>query len=222
MLKRFGLRMWAAADGSGVIIDHANFSQAPVQTLDGTQVESAELTIDWEAQPSCIIAEGLGAMDAALDRRPMTVVMVNELTGTDPQGNILPDIQTIISTFPGVTVLPLRPQLFPARADFYASQVTRPMFVKDDQARTVDQLSYFVRREMANRQNKAFHLRYTVPGATYQGKPWAINSIVQVSDPNLELDLPLWVMEREFECSRDGSRTHLTLIRPYTLALDAP
>jgi len=225
ILKRLGYRMWAAADGSGVIIDKPDFTSKPTHTLihsrtsETTNIESAELHQDWESQPSCFVATGVGGTEANLDRRSLAVVCINELVGTDANGEPLQEIKNIIATYPGAVVLPLRKQLIPDRKGFAESLIARPMFGKDKDAHTADQLAAFARREMSARQHKAFQLKVTITGLSLDGVPFAPNTNVIVKDDVLGISKTLWVMEREFEKTREGTRTSITLVLPFTVDL---
>lgn len=227
MLKRFGLRMYAAADGSGVIVDSANFNQSPIFSLKHSKseakgnIKSADLSVDWECQPSCVVATGFGGTESSQDRRGLTVIMVNELVGTSENGEILPEIKNIIASRKGAKVLPLRKELIPSRKGFAARLVARPMFVKDDESRTIDQLVRSAMRMMAEKQHKAFHLKYQVQGLTQDGKPFTTNAVCEVNDEILGVTIPLWILEREFQKGRtSGTETNLTLVLPHSLQFE--
>lgn len=227
--KRFGFHIWASADGSGVIIALPDFSGPPIYTLKHSRTDTDSNVIDGraetdlDAQPSCIFASG-GAQ-SPLFSDPKTIlqcIMVNEIVGTDADGNILPDVQGIIARYKGAKVLPLRSQLQKARKSFNDSLISRPMFLKDDESRSIAQLEAFVRRKMAETQHKALLAHYTVEGHTQNGIPWTVNTMCNVEDDVAGINEPLWLMERTFEKSRiGGTVTHLTLVRPFTIALTA-
>jgi prophage tail gpP-like protein len=225
--KRFGLRIHAAADGSGIIVSAPDFTTAPTHTFvhslttpDQNNVLEGSVTLDFGGQPGCIVASMQGAMDATQDRTWIYVIMINELVGTDANGQPLQAIKDILAQYPSARVLKLRPQLQSFRKTFADSLVPRPLFVKDSESRNIDQLEGYVRREMAQHQNKALHLRYTVSGLAQNGNPYATNTMVTVKDEVFGIDTNLYVFEREFHKAR-GQRTmtHLTLCLPYTVAL---
>lgn len=226
--KRYGIRIHAAADGSGIIFDAPNFSASPTHSFihrisDGgvsNNLKSAECTFELDGQPSVIIATCAGALDSSVDQTRNYVIAVNELVGTNADGTISQPIKDIIAQYPGATVLSLRPQLTGFRKGFADTLLPRPLFLKDSTSRDINQLSGFARREMANKQHKALHLKVSIEGLSQDNAPFCSDTMVSFEDEVLGISQNLYVLEREFTKSRSGgSSTNLTLCYPYTLGL---
>ena len=226
LLRRLGLMMWAAADGSGVVIDKADFATAPQMSIvhkrgdtSRNNVKRGRLELDQVSQPSCIIAKGMGGGQAT-SSGGLVIVMVNELTGLDDQGNVLPEILNIKARYKSAKVLPIRPQLVPFQRPLGDQKIAKPFFLKDDESKNLAQLEAFTRRKMAEFQMKGFQASYDLIGHTLSGHPWAINTNVAVDDEVLGIQETLWIVERTFtKSSGDGTAASLKLIRPYTLQI---
>lgn len=225
VLKRFGLRMWAAADGSGVIIDAPDFTGTPQQTIrhsrnDGTSNNAIDPEATWDlgSQPACVVARGVGGADPEGDRTTIRVIAINELVGTDTSGQPLQVIKDVMARYKDAKVVDQRPQLQPFRSHYADTLVARPLFLKDDESKDTDQLQSFVRHELAMRQQKALSYRTGIKGFTENGVPFAINTMVAMADEVSSISDPLYVLEREFKKDRSGgTKTQLSLILPYTL-----
>lgn len=227
--KRLGLRIYAAADGSGIIVDAPDFSQPPTHHLvhsltdtNANNVIDGSCSFDLAGQPGCIVARAFGGLDASLDRKQNVVIVINELAGCDQNGQPLQAIKDILAQYKSARVVALRPQLKSFRSGYANALVARPLFLKDDESRNIDQLEGFARREMAQHQNKALHLKYTVEGLSQDSKPFAPNTMVSVKDDVFGIDTNMYVLEREFHKAREGGTiTNLTLCLPYTIALQS-
>lgn len=226
--KRFGYHIWAAADGTGAIIATPDFSSAPLNTIRHTRsseesnIIEGRVELDLDSQPSCIVAmSGATSPGATEPKGSSVVVMVNEICGTDEQGRPLPEVQNIIARYKGAKVLAIRDQLVTKRKQLNDALIVRPMFAKDDECRTQAQLEAFCRRRMAELQHRGLVANYTVEGHTQNGIPWAVNTMAKVVDEVAGLIETLWLMERTYEKSKSsGTTTHLTFVRPHTIALD--
>lgn len=224
ILKRFGLRMFAAADGSGVIIDRPDFDSPVIQSIlhsranaDGN-VKSADLTLNWEAMPSCVVCSGVSSGDATEGRQQGVIIAVNELIGVDASGNIKPEIKAIIAEHKGCVVLPIRSNLVPQRASFSATVVARPMFIKDKDSQTIEQRTAFAKRQLVAKQSHGFRLKYGMAGWSQKGAVWTVNTNVGVSDDVLAQSGTMWVLEKELTKSRGGgTEANVTVIPPGTL-----
>ena len=147
--------------------------------------------------------------------------MVNELTGCDSSGGILPAVQATINRFPGIHVLPIRPRLLPLAAGF-SYEHSRPRFLHDDESRNQGQLEAFVQRAMAEHQKRAVTLKYTLTGLSQNGTAFVCNTIAHVQDEVAGVEGRFWVMARELAGGRPGgTHTTLTLIPPGCLDLIA-
>jgi prophage tail gpP-like protein len=160
----------------------------------------------------------MGGQDAQLTSSTLRVIGINELSGTDASGANLPVVADILARYKDAKVLPIRSELNVFRKSYADALVARPMFLKDDESRNIDQLSGFVRREMAKRQHKALHVKYEMMGLSIDNAPWAPNTMVTVADDVLDITGPLYVLEREFMKARTGgTKTNLTLCLPHSL-----
>lgn len=240
LLHRLGLTMWAAGDGSGVVIDRPDFATPPELSITHKLVDTSKnnvkrgsLTTDFSTQPSAIIATGRGG-GAGNATTGMRILMLNELVGLDDAGGPLPKftddkgnqhrplqaIADIADRYPSAKVLPIRSALTPFTRPVGDPRIARPWFLKDDEAANLAQLEAFVRRKMAEVQNKALQVEYDLVGHTSQGHPWTINTLVAVDDDKLGVHENLWIMERLFSKTKNGGTlASLKLIRPFTLQI---
>jgi prophage tail gpP-like protein len=224
MSQRFGLSIWASADGENLIVDEPDFTQKAIYDIrhkletGETTYEEGELDANGENQPSVIIATGYGG-GGDNDHTRMKVAMVNEITGVDLNGNIRPEVEVILKD-----ELPEYPSgLLPLRAEVAEVRMpdarVRAVYVHDDESKTIDELEDFTRREMALRQQHAFVARFTFEGHTLKGVPFYTNSIANVDDDVLELKNRMWCISRTFTKSRtSGTRTNTEWIMPGTLS----
>lgn len=224
ILSRIGLHVRASADGSGVIVDSPRFGGEPTHRvfhrLDGeSNVLDGSIQIDGESQPACVVMFGAtGGADIAKTR--LKVCAVNELVAVKPSGALSRGVRDILAQYPGITVLPLRSQLVPTEERLISRRVPVPMFMKDDESKSIAQLTAFARRTLSAKQRDYLKASYVVRGHTVDGAPWAINSIVDVDDDYRGFHGRLWCAGRTFTKSREeGTRTSLDLILPYTLEL---
>lgn len=226
IVSRFGMHAFASADGSGVVIDEPDFT-SPAQyavkrsrVSADSNVEQGHVELDLDSQPSCIFAQGVQSGLFSEPKSTLQVIMVNELVGTDESGRPLPEVQNVIARYKGAKVLPLRSELVPTRKAFNDRLIARPMFLKDDESRSIAQLELFVRRKMAERQHKALTAKYTISGHTQRDVPWSVDTMVSVQDEVAGVAENLWILERTFEKSRHGgTTTTITCVRPFTLEL---
>ena len=229
ILKRFGFMMWAAADGSGVIIGKPNFKLDPLHHITllkdknnvSNNVKYSNSVIDLTGQPAIIIAKGVAGGEDA-DYNATNCIIINELIGLDDDGIPIPEIQDILAQYQqfGSKILPLRQELIDVRKSIKGRTITGPMYVKDDEAQTSEQLQKFLIREMALRQQKIYNLDYMVVGHTQNEIPWAVNSIVSVKDEIQGIEEKMWVIEKTFSKSySEGTTTQIKLIKPYTLVI---
>jgi len=222
ILRRHGLLMWALGDGSGVVIGGPDYTTTPVHKLihrrsDGgryNNVTDYSQDIDLTQQPGVIVGFGMGG-GRSMDKSRLKVAMVNELVGLDDNGDVLPSIKEAIAQIKGIKVLPVRAELRPARLrSLGATTDAQAMYMHDEDAQNLEQLESSVRREMATRQEQAFGISYDVIGHTQNGAPWAVNTLIDVEDEVLDVNGPLWCVERAFTKSTQGTATMLRLIRP--------
>ena len=220
MSQRFGLWIWASADGQNLIVDEPDFTQKAIYNLwnktddnSRNNLEEAELDVDASNQPSIIVATGYGG-GGDTGRVGMKCIGINELTGVDASGAILPEVQDIVDANPTAVVLPIRSAI----VGFMANARVRAIYLHDDESKTPDELQSFVRRELALKQQhgvvyRTIHERHEIAGV-----PLYTNSIANVDDDTNQLHDRMWCLSRTFQQSRDGgTTTHGEWILPGTL-----
>lgn len=221
--QRHGLWIWLSAEGNVLIVSRPNFRQPPRYRLfdkrngedDVTNILHGEARKDSSQQPSCIVATGF-SFGGEADRSHLKVIAVNELVAMGPDKFAVPAVAKIISDHQDASQLPLR-DIFPPSA-IRPHPAAQPLYLHDQESQTLDQLQNFARRELALRQKEALHVSYTVPGHDQNGTIWCVDTIVDVDDDARNIHEPLWVLGRTFEKSRNGTFTHLEVIRPFTLS----
>lgn len=237
MAQRFGLWIWLAADGESVIVGQPTYAQTPSFHLQrrfdgdtsGNNVLSGGAKIDFAEQPDIVVAEGFSG-GQQWGRTKIRKIAINPLTAYDQDGTTSDVVAKYVADrYPegadGTNGLILWP-VFPATARVLQRDgiinnkppPPRVMFLHDDEAKTLDELEAFVRREMSLKLRKALEVHYTVEGHTQNGSPWCVDTMVAVKDDIAGIDENLWVLSRSFEKSRTaGTVTHLELIRPNTI-----
>ena len=221
-----------------------------IRKSDGSRsnVISGGVREDSTDQPSAIVATG-ATYGSSTPRVGIKVLLVNELTGvvvsreqvstlgsvynaktgqvtdlTETAVTLSPTPANIgLSTrYPDAFYPPVRPQ-FAAYLGNLAREdpVSRPYFLHDDEAKTLDQLLRFAYKELSLRQQRMWTASYEVEGHT-QGaskSPWAVDTMVAVNDDSGRgFASPMYVRGRTFEKSRGrGTTTKLRLVLPYTI-----
>lgn len=241
--QRFGLWLWPSTDGAHVMIGTPSFDQEPAVRLvhkkgaDGVRnnILSSSLVQNGGAQPSIIFASGFTTGgENALDN--FTICVVNPFIQTN--------LSKILAAYPKTVPLDLS-YLGPkfsgtgvttsdaARADDqslrnstgigFVDTNARPLFLHDEEAKDIDQLTAFLKRELASRMHKAFVYQCEVEGHESLDKdgnktPWKVGMTVAVDDDIANVQQTLWVLSRTFTKSRTGgTKTQLELIVPHTL-----
>ena len=231
--QRFGLWIWLSADGRQVIIGKPDFGQAKKYDIRHKTGAAGSLNnvLDYHVErhagemPTVIVATGFGG-GGEYPRGGLKCVFPNILTGYTALGAVRPEVQAIINANgDGKIVLPSTESLqyLNTRAltgvstNFFNSQ-HRPMYLHDDESKTLEQLENFVRREMSLRQRSALTAVYTLEGHSHNGRPWCVDTIVNVDDDVCGIHGNMWVMSRTFTKDRmSGTRTRVELILPYTM-----
>lgn len=227
ILKRHGLIMRAASDGSGVVVDAPDFEGPSIFTLyhktgdlsSINNVIKSNIHINFDRQPSLIIGMGYGGGKKSR-KSQFKAIMVNELVGVDANGNILPEVNEAIARHHGYKTMPIRPQLVPSRKLFSDELVPCFDYFKDEESKDQAQIEKMVQRRMAEDQQKALTITYELEGHSQNGVIWCVNTIVDVDDDVNDIHERMWIINRRFEKTRSGgTRTFITCIRPYTLLI---
>ena len=243
-LARFGLTCWTMSDGSGVVIGAPDYLQDSTFNItnrldgQGNNIISGRLEIDPFNMPSAIIAKGYQGGGSFQTTRIRTC-KVNEfigypimgsstdqpiIAGLQVNGNYVlqPALQTQISKFTGLKVLPPNVDLITNYAQFFTPpNVPKIVYWEDSKSRTLDQLNAAVMRKMAEFQRHGFRLHYTVQDHTQNGLVWKHNTIVNVYDETLGIvNEPFWILSVNFKKNRtQGTSTELVMIPIGTLIL---
>lgn len=229
LMSRLGYRVWAAADGSGIIVDKPDFESPPKHKLirkqnqfQNNNIIDGDCVYNIEAQPSCIVVTG-NTTTADDEVVTLKVIAINELVGFQVPDLPIESVQNILSRYKQAKILPFRSQLYPKQRRISQNYSPVAMFLKDDESRNLAQLQCFARKQLSIKQKEYLTLSYTVEGFAYQDTqrlPWAVNTLVDVDDDVFGIHEPMWVLGKSFIKGRDGGTyTELSLIKPYTLEL---
>jgi prophage tail gpP-like protein len=96
----------------------------------------------------------------------------------------------------------------------FASLVSTPKYVRDDESTTIDQLQAFARRQMSLHQRHAFVATYTIHGHHFDnGVIPQVDMVITVDDDRSRFSGPLWIVGRTFQKSRQlGTTTEIELL----------
>ena len=234
LAQRMGLWIWLSGDGSSVVVGQPDYDQdysyRILHKVGGNSyannVKTGMIERHAADQPSVIVATGWGG-GGEYWRSGLKVAIVNELTGYTASGAIRPEVQAILTLHKDAVIVPPRSSLTNMSNQVLANRMTnaphKPLFLHDDESKTIDELTAFAKREMSLKQRDAIKATYTVEGHTYSDEsknqiPWCIDTIVDVDDDVGGFNGKMWVMSRTFEKSRTaGTTTKLELILPYAL-----
>lgn len=225
--KRFGLTIWPSADGQTLIVGKPYFEQEPTFRLIRRRFASRENNIlsgsaryDLSDQPSVIIADGTSG-GGTFGKSRIKCIAVNPAVWSDQDA--LAKIAAEHKTAKQLLFLTQdgAPMAFTPQRNPRA----KPLYLHDENSKTIEQLEEFTRREMMARVCKSMTWRGTVAGhGQYDGGgnmvPWAVDTVVDMQDEVAGVTEPMWVLSRTFSKSRSGgTTTELELIRLYSLEL---
>lgn len=199
-----------------------------------SNVLDSRLNINYKDQPSIIIAQTTHG-SPGFKKTTQKVVCINEFTGYSrrPQPsitngfNLLPSVKNAIDALTsgtnGYVILDTNLDLLAAIPETLVdmeTKVSRPKFVIDHNAQTLDELKFYVAELMAHYQDQYFTLEYEVQGHSQNGVYWAPNLMVDIEDesfhPSKSINGKFWIRKVEFLRDRhSGTRTRLTINLPY-------
>ncbi len=221
VVERHGLHIWLTADGTQLVVGKPSFDQGTLGFLTrlGSESQAANNILHGtvrssiKSQPSIIVAQCRGG-GGDFPKSRLTRYMQNPQVVCDNSAirAAYPDAKEVFSLDDAGNARP--------STDFklITSTLPRPMFLEDEESKTPEELENFMRREMALKMRNGFTAHYTVDGHTQNGSPWAVDTMVRVDDERCNVFEPLYVLARTFTKSRtDGTKTHLELIRPYSM-----
>ncbi len=234
--QRFGLWIWPHAEGDHVIVGKPNFDQPSDYTVthkrgtgvsgEGNNILSSNCVRDGGTQPSVIFATGAGT-GGQNPRDQFTICVVNPMVQTDNTA--------IFAAYPRTTPMDLDflgssysgngkdVPVYNATGGAYVDSFARPLFLHDENSKTIEELEGFLKRELALRMHKSFSYTFEVVGHEYKAHdgasvPWAVDTIVTVDDDVCDVHEDLWIISRTFTKSRSGgTKTKVECIRPHTL-----
>lgn len=209
--QRHGLWIWLGADGETIIVGEPNFDTAYTFDLfrqrDGkANILHGSVRRDVSDQPSVIVAEGFSGSPEFGRSRTRCIAVSTVVTDVDIKPILAKYPDAKLAEIEGLQVKPI------------PSPRSRPVYLHDEESKTIEQLERFVKRELALRTHKAFSARYTIPGHSQNGVNWAVDSLAQVRDDAADVDMLMWILSRTFRKSRTaGTTTDLELILPYSI-----
>lgn len=235
--EREGLYIWPSADGQTCIVATPDYLQAPVARIVrhlGTRQTNVSNVLDGGVgchvahQPSAIVATGYSG-GGEWSRAKLKVIMVNELVGlkelTSARNQwiqLSDEVTQVIANNQDAIIVAIRDGVFPdslARPTKHA----QPIFLHDEDSKSLEQLANFVRRRMSSYQKEMWTGEYTVQDHTYfDGQnyiPWTVNTIVDVDDDVCSFHGPMWICGRTFtkDSKTGGTKTSLHLTLPHTI-----
>lgn len=102
--------------------------------------------------------------------------------------------------------------------NYFASKRARPVFLRDKNSHTLEQLTRSARKQMSLYARKAFVANYTFEGLYLDGVIPQPDTIINVIDEPAQFDGNLWVLSRTIRQSRHGgTTTSLELLIPGAL-----
>jgi prophage tail gpP-like protein len=105
-------------------------------------------------------------------------------------------------------------------ANPFAPKTARPVYLKDEESHTLDELKRFARRQMSLHTRKAFTAKYTFMGHLLNDQIPQVDTLCGVDDEIAGFNGPLWVLSRTLNCSKEsGVTTDLELLPPQSIQL---
>lgn len=216
--ERFGLRIWASANGTELIVGKPEFEQEKSYVLRRNNVGTSNVLdgsvkFDLSQQPTLIIADGFSG-GGEFGRGRIKTISANTAVYTSD-----PAFSAQYKKYPDARPLDTYSFATPMKVAHH-----RPLILHDEESQTQEQLDNYVKRELALLQRRSLTVSYTVMGhgQLVEGgafSPWVVDSIVTVQDDIAGLREDLYLLGRTFQKSRSGgTTTRLELIRKNTLA----
>ena len=246
--ERFGCHIWAANDGSGVVVGQPDYAQPPTFVINNyingsgggfnginadnsNNVIQSSLHIDNASMPSAIIAKAMSGTGDNASQRAIGC-RVNEFIGYQGSSNnttpsntgILPSLLPYITVFQGLVALPPSNYLITTYARYFQPPtIPRIVYIDETghQSGTQDQLNAWLMREMSEYQKHALVYTCEVDDHQQNGYVWKHNTIAIVNDEIAGIvNTPMWIQKVSFKKSRSiGTITELTMIPNYTISL---
>ena len=238
--KRSGWNIKLTPNGEYIHIGMPNYDTTDVDGIfyhkisDPTRnnIIAASVSMDWRKQPSYLIGEATAA--GGVYRKGINKVFV-------PNGLLLDQEDIILYGYnndykdKGVKWIDTNDQLtgnlpklitdlFPGKITVgspEAQQRFRPVYVYDDESKSMAELQYVMMKKMSDFQNSFFSLNIITNGHSFKDESGVhyvdmVDSMCRVVDETYGFDNHFWIQKRRFTKSRNGgTRTELTLKIPY-------
>lgn len=209
--QREGLWLWLSADGKNIIASKPNYDQPAIfhlkRQFDGfNNIEDGDISFDVSEQPSIIIADGFsGGYNFGKSR--IRAYIENPLLDVD-NSKVLKDYAK--AGMQKVTI------------PFFGKKIklphARPMFLHDDEAKTMTQLTNYCLREMSLRLRRGLSTHLSVKGHNQGGSNWTVDRVCSINDEVTGLNEDMYILARTFLKSRSGgTETNIELIRKNSL-----
>lgn len=221
LIARFGATMQPGPDRESLCITQPKFDQDPSYTLvrtDDTTASGRNNVIrstakrDFSQFPTYCLTNGWQASGdgkAVSSKIEFDTFLLAEALGNRELARVLQR-----STLGG--------RRKPVDAQPNHALLYRLLYVKDEEARTQEQLEFSARRAIAERLRPTLEYRATIRGHVEpeSGAVWSIDTIVQVEDDICGVSEPLWISDRTLSYSAGaGATTEITAIRPGSFQL---
>lgn len=227
MAARHGLTLQPAASRDAIVLAEPDYAQRPLYTLrrgpvSQGQVLDGKARRDWSQVPTVTMATGrFGRPSEGVGSARSEVPTFGPGALTDFWK--LPEVQRITNGTDGASPLTIGWRWSPKHAaEGNTGLLYRPMFFRDADSRTQDQLNRVVRRLLAEKLRLTLEYSCKMSGHAdpETGAVFAVDTMAHVTDGVEDVDEPMWVVERSFSSdARQGPTTELTLIRPESYVL---
>ncbi len=197
--QRFGLWIWAHADGKHLIIGEPTFDDGPDCIVTHKRPDKADHTFATEGLANNIISSHV-TRDAA--SQPSIIFgSASSTGGANPRdqfsvGIVNPSVQTfltdILAAYSKTRLIDLEylgvgyksewvenpdggPKTYEVRSpiEAYVDSSARPLFLTDQNSKSQEELECFLKRELALRRQKAFTYSFEVVGHEYEDRDGA-------------------------------------------------
>lgn len=202
---RAGLFLWAAAEADGFVLSQPNGEQAAICRLlrkrGQTRNEVNILNHSYKFETTGRYTEAV----------------VNGRGGGGKQGRGKVKARFIDDEMVAV----LNASREDRDADGGRGKRKRPITLRDDKVRTVDQARFFAQRKIAETRRRGFALSYTLAGHTVPAIGggrcvWTPDTIVEIDDQEIGVQGDMWVESVEFK-REPHTTTRIVLMRPEDL-----
>lgn len=221
--QRFGLWIWASADGKQLIIDEPDFDQQHGHMLyrskTGSNVTDGSVRFDLSEQPTHIVADSY-SKGGEFGRGRSTVITAN--AAVDVAGHLDGEPFPQFDKYKASGARVILQEAAAARYTRMIAPRVRILYLHDDESHTSEHVENYVRQQMAQLQRKSLTVHYTTQG---HGQivndvfvPWLIDTVVRVEDEIGGVSEDLYVLGVQFSKSRSGgTTTKVDLIRLHTM-----